>query len=326
MAKGGKEFRVGLFVVLMAAALYIGFNYLRGLDVFSPLNTYYVTYQNISGLNKGDRVILNGLDVGSVVERRFSDDNYNEIIVTLAIDKTIKLTDSTMARLAKPDFLGANQIQLIMKEGGSKVLESGDEIMGDVDKGVTELLTEEGLSAANSLSALVNKINDVLDPFVDRADTISLAIDNFKKFSDELVDITQEGKLTLEQLRLKIDFVTDSLVAAMGGVKPLMAEYQKLGEKLNAIDIESRLTKMDSVLDGTQTFLSRLNSDEGTLGKLMSNDSLYDNLTQTMADLDSLFIDLRYNPKRYMHFSVFGRKNRPPADGRETSKRKKKNR
>ena len=92
MAKG-KEFKVGLFVVLMAASLYIGFNYLRGLDVFSPLTTYYVKYPNVSGLNKGDRVILNGLDVGSVIERRFSNEQYNEILVTLAIDKTIKLTD-----------------------------------------------------------------------------------------------------------------------------------------------------------------------------------------------------------------------------------------
>lgn len=103
MAKG-KEFKVGLFAVLMAGALYVGFNYLRGLDVFSPLNTYYAVYKNVSGLNKGDRVILNGLEVGSVVERQFIDQHYDEIMVTMAIDKTIVITDSTMAKLAKPDF------------------------------------------------------------------------------------------------------------------------------------------------------------------------------------------------------------------------------
>ena len=103
MAKG-KEFKVGLFVALMAVALYIGFNYLRGLDVFSPLNTYYVTYKNVSGLKKGDRVILNGLDVGSVIERRFTNDSYDAILVTLAIDKTINLTDSTYAQLAQADL------------------------------------------------------------------------------------------------------------------------------------------------------------------------------------------------------------------------------
>ena len=322
----GREFKVGFFVVLMAAALYVGFNYLRGLDVFSPLNTYYVKYNNVSGLKKGDRIVLSGLDVGSVLESNFSNDTYNEIVVMLAIDNTIVLTDSTVARLAKPDFLGAAEIQLLMRPGGNRVLETGDTLLASVDGGITELLVEEGQSAANALSALVNKINDVLDPFVETSDTLKYAINNFSTFSNELVLTTKEAKSTLEQFKLKMDFVADSLVAAMGGLDPLLKEYQMLGEKLNAVDIDARLTKMDSLLDGTQLFLERLNSDEGTLGQLMTNDSLYNTLNQTMADLDSLFIDLRYNPKRYMHFSVFGRNNRPPADGRSSAKKKKKDR
>ncbi|MFY0591287.1 MlaD family protein [Roseivirga sp.] len=325
MAKG-KEFKVGLFIALMAGALYIGFNYLRGLDVFSPLNTYYVSYQNVSGLKKGDRVILNGLDVGSVIERKFINDTYDAILVTLAVDKTINLTDSTYARLAQADLLGSTQIQLYIKPGGNRILIPGDTLRGDVDKSITELLTEEGRSAANKLTSLVDDLEDALSPFVNRKDTIALAIDNFKAFSEELAPLARQGRNSLEQIELKIEYVTDSLVAAMGGLKPLMAEYQQLGEKLNTIDIESRLSQLDSVLSGTQTFLDRLNSNDGTLGKLMSDDSLYNTLNQTMADLDSLFIDLRYNPRRYMHFSLFGRKNRPPADGRAVATKKKKDR
>lgn len=321
----GKEFKVGLFVAMMAVALFIGFNYLRGLDVFSPLNTYYVTYQNVSGLNKGDRVILNGLDVGNVIDRGFSSENYDQIRVTLAIDKTIFLTDSTYARLAKPDFLGANEIQLILKEGGSRILENGEELMGEVDRGITELLTEEGLSAANSLSALVNKINDVLDPFVTKSDSISNAIDDFAAFTNKLKDMPERINTTLDQLDNRMVWLTDSIAHAIGGLRPLTEEYTKLAEKLNSVDIESRLLSVDSLITSTRTFMDRLNSNDGTLGKLMSDDSLYNTLNQTMSDLDSLFIDLRYNPKRYMHFSVFGRKNRLPADGREAAKKKKNN-
>lgn len=319
MAKG-KEFKVGLFAVLMLAALYIGFNYLRGLDVFSPLNTYYVKYNNISGLNKGDKVILNGLVVGSVLERKFSTDAYNEILVTLAIDKTIKMKEGTMARLAKPDLLGGLEVQVILNHEGTRVLETGDYLEGDVDRGITEMLTEEGLSAASSLNSVVNKISEVLEPFASRKDTIALAIDNFKSLSDNLVTMTDSINVAMEQIKLRFDYVSDSLVAAMGGVKPLLDEYTALGEKLNAIDLEARLVRIDSVLMGTQSFMDRLNSNEGTLGKLMTNDSLYNALTLTMTDLDSLFQDLRYNPKRYVHFSLFGRRNRPPADGRKSNK------
>ncbi|KOF03515.1 hypothetical protein OB69_06435 [Roseivirga seohaensis subsp. aquiponti] len=313
MAKG-REFKVGLFAVLMLGSLYIGFNYLRGLDVFSPLNTYYVKYSNISGLNKGDRVILNGLNVGTVLERKFSSDAYNEILVTLAIDNTIKMKEGTVARLAKPDILGALEVQLILNPEGERVLESGDFLSGEMDRGITEMITEEGLSAANSLNSVVKKINDVLEPFASRADTIALAIDNFKHFSDSLTYMAGTLNSGMEQINLRIEYVTDSIVAAMGGVRPLLDEYTALGEKLNAIDVESRLMRMDSVLMGTQEFIGRLNSNEGTLGKLMTNDSLYNALNSSMTDLDSLFIDLRENPKRYVHFSIFGRKNRPPAD------------
>jgi phospholipid/cholesterol/gamma-HCH transport system substrate-binding protein len=310
----GREFKIGLFAVIVLASLYIGFNYLRGLDVFSPLNTYYVKYSNTSGLNSGDRVILKGLDVGSVLGRKFSSDAYDEIIVTLAIDKTIVMREGTVALLAKPDLLGALQVQLILSQTDGAIIQKEGYLMGEVDRGITEMLTEGGLSAANSLTAVVNKISAMLDPFTSRADTIALAIDNFKYFSDKLVYMTDSVNIAMEQVKLKIDYVTDSLVAAMGGIKPLMEEYTKLGQKMNAIDIESRLIEMDSILAGTNLFMTRLNSNEGTIGQLMTNDSLYNALTKTMVELDSLFADLRYNPKRYVHFSVFGRKNRPPAD------------
>ncbi len=312
-------------MLLTAFALYVGFNYLRGLDVFSPLTTYYVEYENVSGLKKGDRVILNGLDVGSVIDRGFSDESYNKILVTLAIDNTINLTDSTIARLTKPDFLGGIEIKLVMNPG-TRVLEPYETLISDIDGGITELLTEEGLSAANSLSALVNKINDVLEPFVEKSDSIGKAIDNFTAASENVKDLTGRLEGSLDLVENRIAWLTDSITYALSGLKPLTDQYTELGEKLNAIDIESRLVSMDSLLLGTRTFLDRLNSNDGTLGKLMSDDSLYNTMTQTMADLDSLFIDLRYNPKRYMHFSVFGRKNRPPADGRGTADKKKKNR
>jgi phospholipid/cholesterol/gamma-HCH transport system substrate-binding protein len=318
-----KEFKVGLFVVVTAVALYLGFNYLRGMNVFSPLNTYYVKYQNVSGLNKGAKVILNGLEVGSVYDSKFSSALYDEVLVTLIIDKTIVLNDSTEAMLARPDLLGGVEVRLIMHPGGESLLVSGDTLIGGVDKGISELLAEEGLSAANELSSLVTRINKVLEPFVDRADTIALAIDNFKNLSDELVTTAADARGTLEQIRLKMDYVTDSLVAAMGGVTPLLEEYTELGEKLNAVDIQSRLQKIDTVLLGTQTFLETLNSNQGTFGKLMQDDSLYNNLNLALSDLDSLLVDFRYNPKRYVNVSVFGKSYRPPAEGRKKATKKK---
>ena len=307
--------------MLMLSALYIGFNYLRGLDVFSPEQPYYVKFSSISGLNKGDRVILNGLDVGSVVERTFSNELYDEIIVTLYVDRTIKLTEGTKARLSQ-DLLGTAKIQLIIDHSSSQVLAPNDTLIGEIDEGLTERLSSRGLEAADQLTELVGTIQDVLEPFAENKDEMAAAIRNFRSVSDNLVTVTAQAEATLQQMNLQIEYLADSMVAAMGGLKPLMQEYTELGEKFNAIDIESRMVKVDSILVGTETLLSRLNSDEGMIGQLMTNDSLYHSLNKTMVDLDSLFMDFRENPKRYVHFSLFGRKNRPPADSRKKKRKK----
>jgi len=322
VASKGREIKVGIFTVLMASALYIGFNYLRGLDVFSPEQPYYVKFNSISGLNKGDRVILNGLDVGSVVERRFSNAAYDEIMVTLYIDRTITMTEGTIARLSQ-DLLGTAKIQLIVNHETDQVLAPYDTLIGEIDEGLTERLTATGLDAADQLTALVRTMQDVLEPFAQNKAELDSTIKNFKALSENLVELTDATKNSLDQFNLKMEYVTDSLVHAMGGMKPLMAEYQALGEKFNAIDIESRLEKVDSVLLGTQELLASLNSDEGMLGELKNNDSLYHSLNKTMVDLDSLFMDFRQNPKRYVHFSLFGRKNRPPADKKKKRRKDK---
>ena len=322
MATKGREIKVGIFTVLMISAIYIGFNYLRGLDVFSPEQPYYVKFSSISGLNKGDRVILNGLDVGGVMERRFSSADYDEIIVTLLVDRDILLTQGTVARLSQ-DLLGTAKIQLVVNHETSAVLSPRDTLVGEIDEGLTERLTATGLDAADQLTSLVSTMQDVLEPFAQNKAALDSTINNFKDLSANLVALTEQSQASLEQFNLKMEFVTDSLVHAMGGVKPLLAEYQALGEKLNAVDMESRLVKIDSILLGTQELITSLNSDEGMLGELKSNDSLYHSMNRTMVDLDSLFMDFRENPKRYVHFSLFGRKNRPPADSKKKRRKKK---
>ena len=165
-------------------------------------------------------------------------------------------------------------------------------------------------------------MQDVLEPFAENKAALDSAIKNFRDFSQELKNLTGQAGASLEQFDLRMEYVTDSLVAAMGGIKPLLDEYTKLGYKLNSIDVESRMQRVDSLLIGSQELLAKLNSDEGMIGELMNNDSLYHSLNKTMVDLDSLFMDFRANPKRYVHFSLFGRKNRPPADKKKKKRKK----
>lgn len=312
MIDRSKAIKVGFFAVLMLSALYIGFNYLRGLDVFSPKQTYYVKFNSINRLSKGNRVILNGLDVGSVAQRKFSDDRYEEIIVTLYIDRSIKLKEGTVARLSR-DLLGAATVSLIINHGSSKVLAPKDTLIGEVDEGLSQKLSSRGLEAVDRFTTLAGTIHKVLEPFAENKEEMSAAIQNFRKVSDNLVSLTNQAGATLQRM----NHLTASMTGTVGIMNHLLTEYTTLGEKLNAIDLQTHMVRIDSILAGTETLLSGINAGKGMMGQLMTNDSLYHSLNKTLTDLDSLFINFRQNPKRYVHFSLFGRKNRPPAKARK---------
>ena len=312
MVDRSKAIKVGFFAVLTLSALYIGFNYLRGLDVFSPKQTYYVKFNSISGLSKGNRVILNGLEVGSVAQRKFSNDRYNEVIVTLYIDRRIKLKEGTVARLSR-GVLGTASVSLIINHGSSKVLAPKDTLIGEIDGGLSQKLSSRGLEAVDRLTTLAGTIHDVLEPFAENKEEMSATIQNFRRVSDNLVSLTNQAGVTLQQM----SHLTASMTGTVGTINPLLIEYTTLGKKLNAIDLQTHMVRLDSILAGTETLLSKINSGEGMMGQLMTNDSLYHSLNKTLADLDSLFINFRQNPKRYVHFSLFGRKNQPPAKARK---------
>ena len=307
-----KAIKVGFFAVLTLSALYIGFNYLRGLDVFSPKQTYYVKFNRVNRLSKGNRVILNGLEVGSVAQRKFSNDRYDEVIVTLYIDRRIKLKEGTVARLSR-DLLGTTKVSLIINHSSSKLLAPKDTLIGEIDGGLSQKLSSRGLEAVDQFTTLAGTMHDVLEPFAENKEEMSATIQNFRRVSDNLVTLTNQAEVTLQQM----SHLTASMTGTVGTMNPLLIEYTRLGEKLNAIDLQTHLVSLDSILAGTETLLSKINSGEGMMGQLMTNDSLYHSLNKTLTDLDSLFINFRQNPKRYVHFSLFGRKNRPPAKARK---------
>ncbi len=296
---------------MAAGILYFGFNYLKGLDIFSPDRVYVAEYTNINGLLPSDRIIINGFQVGRVSSIALDTGNYERILVQLAVNKDIALREGTIAKLVQTDVLGSKAIELIMSNTGP-VLESGDLLISEVDRSITELLTEEGLSAANSLTSTVNKINTALQPLVDGADDIRASFANVKEITEKWKGLSDQMGGTIEQLELRAEYLSDSIAVVLGSLHAATDTFKALGDSLRTIDIKSRLLKMDETLTSFNEIAAKINSGEGTIGQLLTNDSLYHSLNSMMTNLDSLFIDMENNPKRYVHFSLFGRKDKRP--------------
>lgn len=304
-----KEIKVGILAVTAALILYFGFNYLKGLDIFSPDKYYVVEYKNIDGLLPSDRVIINGFQVGTVASISLDTGNFERIFVTLAVKKEILIKKGSIAKLIQTDVLGSKAIALTMSPNGM-ILNTYDTLISEVDRSITELLTEEGLSAANSLTSTVNQINDALQPFVDGADDIRASLANINAITYKWKGLSDQMTGTIEQLELRAEYVSDSVTSALGSISAAAKTFKSLGDSIRSIDIKSRLETLDQTLSSFNEITDMIKSGQGTLGQLTTNDSLYHSLNSMLTNLDSLFIDMENNPKRYVQFSIFGRKDK----------------
>jgi len=247
--------------------------------------------------------------VGQVASISLDTANFERIFVTLAVKKELSIKEGTIAKLIQTDVLGSKAIALTMNPYG-EILDNNDTLVSEIDKSITELLTEEGLSAANSLTSTVNQINDALQPLVDGADDIRASLGNIKDITYKWKGLSDQMSGTIEQLNLRAEYVSDSIASALGSISAAAKTFQSLGDSLRTIDIKSRLETIDQTLASFNEITDMIKSGQGTLGQLTTNDSLYHSLNSMLTNLDSLLIDMENNPKRYVQFSLFGKKDK----------------
>jgi phospholipid/cholesterol/gamma-HCH transport system substrate-binding protein len=305
-----KEFKIGLFSVIAIAILYLGFNFLKGIDFLATTSKYYVVYKNIGGLQVSNSVIIKGFAVGRVSNITFHQEEGNKIIVELDINGGIVLGDSTIAILISEGFLGGKAIELKIPDIIQHPLEVGDTIRSEIALGIFESLTEQTGPVADDIGALIRQLNTAIENF---HETELLIRETFKKLNANLdqthlfiKENRENFKITLEN----INGLTYNLKEASIELKPLLVDANIFVDSLNNLELSTTLESMSNSMDNLNQMLKNLNEGQGSMGKLLNDDSLYYYLTKTAADLDSLFIDLRENPGRYVQVSVFGKKDK----------------
>jgi phospholipid/cholesterol/gamma-HCH transport system substrate-binding protein len=305
-----KEFKIGLFSILTIALLYIGFNFLKGIDFFSRTNHYYAIYQNIDGLQVSNSVIINGLVVGRVSSISFLQENENQILVELDINGDIVLGDSTKAFLISEGFLGGKAIELRLPENIRNPLEEGDTLNSEVAMGLIESLTEQTLPVANDAGALIRKTNSMLDSLMLSEQLIRQTIRTMNSTLQSTHQLIEGNRAVISQSLENIETLTQQLNTSAESLNNVLAKSDVFMDSLNQLELSVMIDNLTETSKNLNNVLLGMREGEGSLGKLLKDDSLYNNLTRTAEDLDKLFVDLRENPKRYVHFSVFGRKDK----------------
>lgn len=305
--KISKEVKVGLLAIVSLMMLYFGFRFLKGSDFFSTTNQYQVVYDNIDGLTASNPIQINGLSVGRVKSIEILQDRNNKLLVTLELNKNIRVTQGTRAFLADDGLLGGKLIQLTINPN-KPVLESGSMLIAAKETGLSALIREKTLPVLNNVDSLTYQLNRIIGQF-DQTGVVLNQTLRSASAGVRTLDLTiAENRAGLKATLGNVSRLSASLVETERQLKPILAKANTFTDSLQGLQMKQTLATVNRTVGSLQRLLTDINNGRGSLGKLTSDEQLYRNVNATTASLERLLTDLRENPKRYVHFSLFSRK------------------
>jgi phospholipid/cholesterol/gamma-HCH transport system substrate-binding protein len=326
------EIKAGIIAVLAIAAFIWLFSFFKGLNIIKSIDTYHAIYARINGLKESNPVLINGYRVGAVKKIQLMPAMPGHLLVTMALEESVDLPSNTMAEIYSADLMGTQAIRLILGND-TAMAQTGDTLMGAVEGSLSEQVSAQMLPVKNKAERLMASIDSVMAVL-----TVTFNEDFRDNFNESFENITgtlahlKSSSYTLDTLITKEDGVFATTVynvqAISGSLREHMNDLEAILENVNTIsdslasaNLKSLVNNMEQTLYQTDLLMSNINEGKGTIGKLATNDSLYRNLERLTRDLDLLLLDLQENPKRYVHFSLFGggksKKNDPEEDGKQ---------
>lgn len=306
-----KEIKVALMTLISGIILYFGFNFLKGSDLFSTSREYYAIYDSVDGLTASNQITVNGVAVGRVKETRILANQNNRILVVLTLDKDVPLTNNTVALLADNGLLGGKAIQLQIGKGAA--IAEGDTLKSSKQTGLTAALQDKAVPILTDADSLIRNLNVVVSRFKQTGDVLNQLLANVDETGLTLRATINENRKGIAAIMGNLNQLSAQLIETEKGIKPLMAKANTFADSLNALQLGKTVAKANQTVGELQNLLKDLQSGQGTAGKLLKDEQLYTNLNLMMKDLDKLLVDFRQQPKRYVHFSVFGKKDKKTA-------------
>lgn len=295
-----KEVKIALVAIAGVVVLFFGMNFLKGLNIFSSEDNYYVQFSDITGLSSSSPVYADGFKVGVVKEIIYDYTHTEGSKVLIGVDKQLRIPQGSSAEIVS-DMLGNVKVNLLLANNPREKVAPGGLIKGMINDGAMGKLQDMVPAVEKmlpKLDSIMTSLNAILaDP------AIRQSLHNVQTITDNLTTSTA-------QLNTLMAGLNKNVPGMMAKANNVLDNTETLTANLAAVDVASTMRQVDKTIANVQQLTAKLNSKEGTLGLLMNDTQLYDNLNSTMRNADSLVIDLRQHPKRYVHFSVFGRKDK----------------
>lgn len=306
-----KEFKVGIVALIAGAILYLGFNFLKGSELFSSVNSYYVVYDDIQGLTVSNQVVINGYAVGRVNKITLLQDKDNKLEVELQVNESIVLGKGSKALLSDDGLLGGKLISLEIVEpkGEADILQDGEHLKGGLDQGIMDMISEKAQPIADNLDSVIMRVSDLAEQLTTSEKSVKNILANVESSTETLDGMLTENRSNVRSTIKNVKDISESLIQLEKELKPLIGEMNTLAKNANSIEFDKISKKSESVLTEVEKTMKAINSAQGTAGKMIYDKALYDNLNKSVEELKTLLADFQKRPKHYIpDVSVFGGK------------------
>ena len=306
--KISREIKTALLVLGGVALFIYGYSFLKGNSIFQNNKSIYVVYQEVEGLIPGAKVSINGLNIGKISKIDFLP-NTTRILVTMEVRKELDFSSESAAMLYETGLIGGKAISIIPLFDKQKVVQSGDTLKAQVKPGLTELINrqieplqlkiESMLSSADSLFSGVSNVldNGTQTNLKNTLENLFITTNNLNKASIAVVKI--------------LDHNQEQLNATFSNIKDTSDNLKSITDSISNAQISYTLKQFTKTVEGLNQIVSTIELGEGTAGKLINDEKLYQNLAEASKELESLLSDFKNHPNRYVHFSLFGKKEKP---------------
>lgn len=302
-----KEIKIALVAIVGIVVLFFGMHFLKGMPVFSNDNVYYATFDNIDGLSSSNPIYADGYQVGTVKNIQYNYEERGKVVVEFQVDNNLRIPKGSTAEI-ESDLMGNIKMNLLLANNPRERVEHGDTIFGGINAGMMGTVQslvpviERMLPKVDSILASVNAL--LADP------SLTHTLHNVETISSDLTVTTSNLNKLMAEVNGKVPGLMNKADFALDKANSTLDNTSKITASLADIDIAATMSKVDQTLANVQDVTAKLNNPNGSVGLLLNDPGLYNNLNSTMESADNLLKDLKQHPKRYVHFSLFGKKDK----------------
>ncbi len=304
--KISREAKTGIVAILVIVLFIWSYNFLKDRSFTDKTRTFFAEYENVQGMVPASPVLINGLKVGKVSKITFHPTKTGVLIAHIELSNNIEFSKNSIAQIFSPDFISGKSLKIKMALDGAEIAEKGDTLVGEVDAGILGMINEQIAPLQSKVESFIvnsdtvmGNLNKVMD--AKNRKNIDKSLENLSITLEKFKNISYKADKILDKNNNKIDSIFNSAHIAMNN-------FSKISDSLQKADLAATIVKLQYTLDSFNRILDSIENGQGTLGKLVKDDALYQNLEGSTKELEELLREMKENPKRFVHFSVFGKK------------------